>query len=111
MLASIKKVEDIELLNQERYPDRPKTPNFVENSYNISIEQDNVLETEINRIKKNQITIIRELEKYTYLTRKLKNVKNVIICVQAVTIASFMVGVVILIIISILLHKSLIVLN
>ena len=64
-----------------------------------------------NEIKKNQVTIIRELEKYTYLTRKLKNVKKVIICVQAVTIASFMVGVVILIIISVLLHKSLIVLN
>lgn len=111
MFASIKKAEDIELLNQERHPDRPKTPNFVENSYNINIEQENDLKTHMTKIKKNQVTIIRELEKYTYLTRKLQNVKKVIICVQAVTIASFMVGVVILIIISVLLHKSLIVLN
>ena len=29
MFASAKKVEDTELLNQERHPDRPKTPNFV----------------------------------------------------------------------------------
>ena len=45
MFSSIKKVEDIELLNQERHPDRPKTPNYVENSYNINIEQENDLET------------------------------------------------------------------
>ena len=105
MFASVKKVEDIELLNQVRNPDRPKTPNFVENSYNINIEQENVLETHLTRIKKNQVAIIRELGKYTYLTRKLKQLKYGVIFVQALTIASFMVGVVILIIISILFTK------
>ena len=105
MFASSKKVEDIELLNQERHPDRPKTPNFVENSYNINIEQENDLDTHLTKIKKNQITIIRELGKYTYLTRKLKQLKYVVNCLQALTIASFMVGVVILIIISFLVAK------
>ena len=75
MFASVKKVEDIELLNQERHPDRPKTPNFVENSYNVNIEQDSVLETHMSRIKNNQVTIIRELGKHTYLTRKIKQLK------------------------------------
>ena len=105
MFASSKKVEDIELLNQERHPDRPKTPNFVENSYNINIEQENDLDTHLTKIKKNQITIIRELGKYTYLTRKLKQLKYVVNCLQALTIASFMVGVVILTIISFLVAK------
>ena len=105
MFASIKKVEDIELLNQESHPDRPKTPNFVENSYNINIEKENDLDTHLTRIKKNQITIIRELGKYNYLTRKLRQLKYGVNCVQALTIANFMVGVVLLIIISFLVAK------
>ena len=61
MFASVKKVEEIELLDQEKQPDRPKTPQFVEKSYNINIEHENVLETNIDRLRKNQILIVKAI--------------------------------------------------